>query len=541
MKKVRVKFQPIEKEIEVSCGKTIHEMAAKLGFHLGECGGAGWCGKCRIKILKGSRNVDSVEKRFLSEAEKKRNIRLACRKILNEDTTVGLLKKDIPLSERKSRRKIATPRSQVAGKRFGLAFDVGTTTLAGYLVDLEDGSPVNSLSLSNSQRAFGADVISRILFASGRSGLQSLKKAVRSDVVKISERLLKESGIKKDCIETAVFVGNTVMHHLFFGISPKSLGEAPYQPAVREGIEFSLKDIGLRLKRGARGFFLPNIGGFVGSDALASLAASGMHREKEISLIIDIGTNSESILGNRERILCGSNAAGPAFEGANIRSGMRADRGAIDRYEIRNGNISFHVVGNGTARGICGSGIIDAIASLVKIGMIKREGNFSPRGGSTKAVLKAMQKRLVEKEKGLCFQLTKREESSYKRPVCLFQSDIREVQLAKGAIAAGVKLLMKEFDAEGSDLKTIVITGAFGNYIDKRNAVDIGLIPDIPLKNIRFLENGAGMGARLFLASPEKRDEMLALAGKIEHVDFAGRQDYQDIFIESLRFARSRF
>ena len=244
------------------------------------------------------------------------------------------------------------------------------------------------------------------------------------------------------------------------------------------------------------------------------------------------------MLGNRERILCGSNAAGPAFEGANIRSGMRAERGAVDRYEIRNGKISFHAVGGGAARGICGSGIIDAVASLVKIGMIKREGNFVKECIGSKAALKKMQKRLVEGKEGLRFRLTEKEESAYKRPVSLFQSDIREVQLAKGAIAAGVKLLMKEFNAGAKDLKTVVITGAFGNYIDRKNAVDIGLIPDIPLKNIKFLENGAGAGARLFLASPEKRDEMLALAGKVEHVDFAGRQDYQDIFIKSLRFAR---
>jgi uncharacterized 2Fe-2S/4Fe-4S cluster protein (DUF4445 family) len=540
-RKATVEFLPTRKKAAVPCGKTVYDASVKLGLPLSaDCGGAGWCGKCKIKIIKGARNIDSVEKKLLTESEKKNNIRLACRHIVTKDTIVRIPReKGIlpPIILEKAPEKPLLKK----GKNFGLAFDVGTTSLAGYLVNLDDGSVLKAVSIANSQRAFGADIISRISFASDSKRLKQLTNAVRKDVKDAIQKLLRGTGVKQENIHAASFAGNTVMHHLFLGIDPSGLGSAPYQPAVKEGVEFYLRDLGIKPAKGAKGYFLPNIGGFVGSDALASILASGIHKQDEPSLIIDIGTNSENIVGNKKKILCGSNAAGPAFEGGSIVFGMRAEPGAVDRYDISKKGVRFHVIGDTSPRGICGSGIIDAIASLLKMGIITKKGNLLRKDAVTKGIPPFIKKRLITEKEGLAFQLTNREESYYKRPVTLFQKDIREIQLAKGAISAGIRLLLKEFGAGISDLSHIYITGAFGNYINPKSGLDIGLFPDTALKKIRFLENGAGTGARLFLLSEKTRKEAETLAKKVRHVEFFGRMDYPDVFIESLDFSKNRF
>lgn len=610
--KIKVTFSPIKKEIELSPKKTIFDAAIKLHLPINSyCGGAGWCGKCKIKILKGNLGIDSIEERFLTEKEKKSGIRLACRKTLKKDTVVRLLREDVSfrhdffpddksirvsldcginkyfirldkraiekkgslwseikeslpektsfkkdLSIAKSIKKrildsdggvtvvlhdsevIAFEKEDTTSKKFGLSFDIGTTTLAGYLVDLNDGSTLKALSASNSQRIFGADIISRINFASDLKGLKKLQKAVVKDIESIIERLVSDSEVSRANIYSGVFVGNAAMHHLFLGIDPSSLGVSPYKPAVKEGIEFGLRELGIKLGRKIKGYFLPNIDGFVGSDALATILATGIYQREDLSLIIDIGTNGETILGNRKKILCGSNAAGPAFEGASIRYGMLAEKGAIDRYKANQSGIKFHVLGDRAPKGICGSGMIDAIASLLKMGIITPKGSLIKQDKVNAAVPRNVKKRVVMRREGHGFQLTKKEESYNKRPLYLLQKDIREIQLAKGAIAAGIKLLFKEFKIGIDDISNIFITGSFGNFIDPENGIEIGLIPNISLKKIRFLSNAAGIGAKLVLISKEMRKIAEGLAEKIEHINFAGRKDYQDIFFESLHFKK---
>lgn len=533
--KVRVKFLPSQKETELASKRTVLDAAIKLHLPINsDCGGKGLCGKCKIRIEKGDLGIDSVEEKFLTEGEKKSRVRLACRRVLKRNTVVRLKKeRAFPLSEIPE----AVEKRDIRSEYLGLCFDIGTTTLSGYLVDLKSGTTLKALSALNSQRAHGADIISRIHFASNPKGLKRLQGLIIEDVENMIDKLVR----KKENIHSSVFVGNTAMHHLFLGIDPKSLGTAPYRPAVKKGMEFELRDLGIGLEKGVKGYFLPNIAGFVGSDALAAILFTGIYQKEDLSLIIDIGTNGEIILGNRRRILAASNAAGPAFEGAGIRYGMKAEKGAIDRYEINKHGIKFHVLGDVAPRGICGSGIIDAVACLVRIGLIAPMGNLLKREEVSKKIPKKIKERIFLKKEGISFQLTKREESYNKRALYLFQRDIREIQLAKGAIAASIKLLIKEFGKGVDDISNIYLTGSFGNVIDPRSAIDIGLIPRVSLKKIKFLGNAAGLGAKLVLLSKGMKETAKGLARRIEHVGFAGTRDYQEAFIESMNLSKGLF
>ena len=388
------------------------------------------------------------------------------------------------------------------------AFDLGTTTIAGYLIDGASGRTLAARGVQNPQVKYGADVIARADYAL-RHGVDALSDCVREAVNALIADLCAEAGESAARVCAVSLAGNTAMHHLFLGISPDSLVRAPYNPTVSEALSLSARDFGLDVHAQARLYALPVIGGFVGADTVACLLSGDWMHCGKLTLLIDIGTNGELVLGDgRRRIAC-STAAGPALEGAKIACGMRAAEGAIDRVWLEDGELCWHVIGGAQARGICGSGLIDLVAALLKTGAIDGGGRL------------AAGERFELKGTG----------------VFLTQKDVREVQLAKAAIAAGIRLLAEARGVGLSQIQEVDIAGAFGNCIAPESACAIGLIPAGLLDRIAMVGNAAGRGARLALTDAALWREAQALARETEFLELANLPAFQDEFVDQLAFS----
>ena len=416
-----------------------------------------------------------------------------------------------------SGRRILEMRKQ-AGRRCLAAFDIGTTTIAGYLLDSEDGRMLAVESRMNPQAQYGADVIMRANYAL-EHGTDVLSRCIREAVNEMLGVLAGDAGISREDIFQVCIVGNTCMHHLFLGISPASLVHAPYTPAVSERLVLNAGDYGLDVQRKAELIMLPDIAGYVGADTCGCLLALRQDQKDEISLMIDIGTNGEMVLGNRNRLVTCSTAAGPAFEGAKIECGMRGAAGAVDHVKYENGKWDYTTVGNQPAVGLCGSGLIDLVAGLLDAGMLDENGALSSG-----------------QEKQGVFMLVPLEQAGNERGVYLTQKDIGEVQLAKAAIAAGIQMLMKRLGITEEEICSVYIAGAFGNYMDPVSAGKIGLLPAALVKKVKPVGNAAGEGAKIALVNEREMLEMDELVGKIDFVELAASGDFQDYFIDELRF-----
>lgn len=382
--------------------------------------------------------------------------------------------------------------------KFVLLLDLGTTTISGAIVDKKKKRILASDSVLNEQIRFGDDIISRIDFALKKEQHPArLQKAAVSSVNKLLAGLVAACRIKKGSIEEVFCVCNTAIHHLFLGIDTFSLITPPYKPAQKSEVTIYADRTTLKLRKDCPITFLPNIGGFVGSDALAVIVASGIYKSKSAKLAIDIGTNGEVILGNKERILVASTAAGPAFEGRHISCGMPAVRGAIESVRIKRKTIELKVIGGGFPKGIAGSGLIDAVSQMQKAGAVDASGRIE----------------------GAEFILYKKGKSK----ISITQQDIRKIQLAKAAIYAAIKLLMRRSNIAGRDIKQALITGAFGNTVNPESIVSIGLIPKIKRKNIRFLRKGALEGLRLYLSEPSLENGLASILSKTRHIPLLGR------------------
>lgn len=431
-------------------------------------------------------------------------------------------------------RLIAVEPGRRGGPLFGAAFDIGTTTIMGTLHDLNSGELLSQRAATNPQNVYGADVISRITYAADkREGLERLQRKVVEALNDIIDGLADEGGIEKEQIYEVVAVGNTTMSHLFLGIDPSYLAPAPFIPAYRRPINLEAAEIGLHINPGGRVVVLPNIAGYVGSDTVGVILATALDRRRNRCAVIDIGTNGELALAAGGRILTCSTAAGPAFEGAQIKQGMRAADGAIEAVQISGGEVLLEVIGNSAPRGICGSGLIDAAAALLKAGVVEPSGRMvdpETTGAHLPAPLKA---RLRRGKGGFEFILAG---GDGLEEVSLTQADLRELQLAKGALYAGLLILLQEAGLSGADLDEVLLAGAFGNYIRKESARDIGLLPGIPLEKITPVGNAAGRGARVALLSRTERARAFALPDKIEHLELSARLDFQNAFIEALSF-----
>ena len=596
----RIEFQPSGKRIEVSSNTNLLQATRQAGFDLAVvCGGAGTCGSCQVKIIKGKMSDPTLEEeRRISKAQLKKGFRLACQtlprsecvveipvqslstpqrtqwegnefktplmpavkaldfdlrpptladpqsdshRLLKNIESVSGLNLEIPYplakelspvlrdiqwtgkliyQESKKQKKNLVSIFPKVSRMLGLAVDIGTTKLAMYLVDLENGITLSQLGDMNPQISFGEDVISRIAYCDRNSnGRKQLQKVL---IAKINEMIVKSSktvGINPIEIVDAVFVGNTAMHHLFCGFPVKQLGEAPYVVSVSDAVSISALDLGLKINPGARIYLPPIVAGFVGADHISMLLATDAWKAKKTTIALDIGTNTEIALIHEGKIVCCSCASGPAFEGAHISSGMRAAKGAIERVQFEKEHFDFKTIDNKPPIGICGSGILDAIAAMKIGGVVDHRG----------ALLK--NNPLVE-EKG--FRLVPVDQSRTGNPIFITRGDVHQIQLAKGAIRAGWLTLLAYKNLNEKDINKVIIAGAFGTYLRVQSAVEIGMFPDLPFDTFQQVGNAAGMGAKGLLLNSNLRDRATRLMNKIEYVELNNQPDFMNRFIQSL-------
>ena len=417
---------------------------------------------------------------------------------------------------------------------YGIAFDIGTTTLVGYLINLNDGKVYSVASALNPQTAYGEDVITRITYVKdNEDGLLKLNSAVVDALNDIIKKTCAKAKIKPSDICEATVVGNSVMHHIFLNIDPIYIGLSPYVPAVKRGLNLNSKDINLKISRGGKVYVLPLIAGFVGADTIGVILSSEIDKESELTLAIDVGTNGEIVLGNKDLLATASCAAGSALEGAHVKDGMRAAAGAIDSIKINPDDLTveYTTINNKKSLGICGSGIIDAVAEMLKAKIITRSGSFNKQFID--------HERIVKNDKNFEFIIVKKDETANKRDIIISQKDIRELQMAKAAFFSGARLLLNHINRTRStklEIKQIFLAGAFGNYINKNNAKFIGMIPDISDEKIYQIGNAAGMGAQNCLLNTNLRKKASKLLKKIDYVEIAIEKDFQRQYAEAMYF-----
>ena len=420
----------------------------------------------------------------------------------------------------------------------GLAVDIGSTSLAAYLCDLRTGDLLATTSMMNPQVTYGDDIMSRISYAVDvPNGRERLHRAVIHAISELGAQAAAQIGAIADDIVDCVLVGNSVMHHLALGLDPGQLGHLPFAPVAGGPVDTTARELGLKFNPGARVHVLPLEAGYVGADNVGVILAEEPHKQEEIVLIVDVGTNGEILLGNKHRLLCTSSPTGPAFEGAQITHGMRAAPGAIERVRInpQTLEVNIKVIGQELwsqdvpdeqlgVRGICGSGILEAVAELFVAGIILPSGKFDPKVTSPRVV--------TGPKDQPAFVLATTAQSATGSPILLTQGDVRSVQLAKAALYVGAQLLMKERGVEKAD--RVVLAGAFGSLIDRERAMIIGMIPDSPLEQVIAVGNAAGDGARIALLNKGRREEAAQVARWTEHVTSPLESEFQEQFVAAL-------
>jgi len=420
---------------------------------------------------------------------------------------------------------------------YGLAVDVGTTTVAGYLCELSSGKLLATDSMMNPQVTFGEDVMSRITYAmTHKDGLKRMNDAIIDGLNRLAGQVAAQAGIKRRDIVDWTIVGNTAMHHIYMNIYPEYIGKAPFPPAMHASMDVKARDMGLKISPGAYVYVLPIEAGFVGADNVGVLIAEEPYNRDDLILIIDIGTNGELVLGNKKKLISSSCASGPAFEGAHIKFGMRAAPGAIEKVQIdpETKEPRYKVIGKEQwsdelkemgARGICGSGIIDVVAQMYVAGVMMKNGRVN---------IELDHPRMRQGEDGWEYVLAWADETSIGQDVTVNQSDIRAVQLAKGAMCAGAKLMMRRLGIKKLD--RVILAGAFGSYIDPQQAMIMGLFPDCDLKKVYAVGNAAGDGARIALLNVNKRKEASEYARKVEYVELTVEGNFEKEFAQAMYF-----
>lgn len=410
---------------------------------------------------------------------------------------------------------------------YGVALDLGTTTVVGALFDLVTGEEEAVSSTLNPQVGFGDDVISRIArVRENPTGLRELQQAALTAVNSVIHDLGMHAGVDTRYIYEVVIAGNSTMQQLLCGLDPSALGEMPFVQTFDEGLTIPARELGLAVNSGAEVFLFPQIGGFVGGDTVASMLAVGLEATEEPTLLVDIGTNGEIVLAHEGRLYATSTAAGPAFEGARIVQGMRATGGAIEKVLVGE-NVLLNVIGNTQPVGICGTALIDAAAELLRQGIVDKTGRLLPANEAPTDLPKWLRIRLVTMDGQTNFLLAPPEETGSGEAIYLWQKDVRELQLATGAIRAGINILLRRVGLEPDDLGRILLAGAFGNFIRRNNARRIGLLPQIPCARIHFIGNAAALGAKLALLSRDERERAERLRRATEHVDLSLDPEFQ--------------
>lgn len=498
----RIILQPTHAELTAARGTPLRDLLFEQGVEF-PCGGQGRCRGCRIRVLHGEAKVNPAQREILSAEEISQGWRLACQCILDSDLEIELRQWDAAILSDETTFAFQ-PREGL-----GVAVDLGTTTLAAQLLDLRTGGVLAVKTALNAQARHGGDVMSRIYFAVLEHGQARLQQLIREQIGGLIQQLTKVAGKQDAEIRDVVVVGNTVMHHFFCGVDTEPLSHYPFE-SPRTGLEeFRAHDLGWKLAGDPIVHFLPCLGGFVGSDVLAGILATKLHESDDILGLVDLGTNGEIVIGNKDSMVCASTAAGPAFEGAKISMGMRACTGAISEVTVSEGKLQCHVLGNVAPQGLCGSGLVDAVASGLELNVIAPSGRFA--NGTVNWTISP--------------------------PVAISQNNVRELQLAKAAIAAGIQMLCDKMGA--GDLKRIYLAGAFGNYINRASARKIGLI-DFPPEKTKPVGNTALLGAKMALFQLGTGDlSYTDLRQRIRHVALNLDPSFQDVFVEQLAFPQA--
>lgn len=492
MKKHTICLQPLGKEIQVNDQTPLIDVLHEFGIEF-PCGGKGTCGKCRIKLLDGNIEIDEKHRQRLYKLNLSDEWRLAC---------FSKCSSNITLEVEQFNHLILADESEfdfVPQTGYGIAVDLGTTTLVAQLIDLSSAKVLAVETMLNPQVRFGSDLISRIQAClDGHS--EEITRIIRSAIGTMIEMMLKKHEV---VIRKVVMVGNTAMQLIFSNCDVTPLSMYPFHTENLGMKSFQSEELLWKFQVSETIKFFPSIGSFVGSDILAGIAATGIHQKESYTALIDLGTNGEIVIGNKNHIVCASTAAGPAFEGANISMGMRAVTGAISSFSLDRENIEAHIIGNTSPKGICGSALIDAIAILRKLDKVGLFGEINSGEGHVKLVGK----------------------------ITLSQKDINEFQLAKAAIAAGMTILVNRISILLSDIQQVYIAGGFGNYINLEHVSDLGMI-ELPEDRIKKMGNTALIGAKMFLFSDEKFiNEILA---KIRHINLESDPNFQDIYVDKM-------
>jgi uncharacterized 2Fe-2S/4Fe-4S cluster protein (DUF4445 family) len=605
-----VTFQPGGRTVYVLHGSQLTEAAQGAGLVIDQpCGGAGTCGKCRVRLLDGAVEPVGAEIQFLSDRELRDGWRLACQTVVDEplsvevpDTSllvsgvkilaevgsaegavddppvlkrhvelpvpsrgddapdlvrlervtgpfdVGLdLLREMPARLREAEfrgtavvaegRLIDFEPGDTSTAAYAVATDVGTTTLASALVDLHSGGQLAVVSRANPQIRYGDDVLARILHASeSPAGLDQLRKSIVGAVDEMIGELAGKVGIAREQIYALTFSGNTTMQQLFCGVDPRPLGTVPFVPAAGRGLTLPAGGLGLKVHPRAAAYFMPVIGGFVGGDATAGILATAIVQCPGPALLVDIGTNGEIVLWADGKLSAASTAAGPAFEGARISCGMRGVQGAIEKVVV-DGRLRLGVIGDVAPRGLCGSGLIDLVAELLRHGVLTPQGRLRTPDQLAGDVPADLAQRIVMHDDQVGFRLAAKGETADGKPIVLTQRDFRETQLATGAIRAGVAILLERARVKPEELEMVLVAGAFGNFVRRSNAQRIGLLPQgVEHRRIRYMGNTSLWGARLAALSLKVRKLTDELAERTEHVDLSTNPAFQTAFADAMIF-----
>ncbi len=525
-----ITFRPDGKQISIHSGATLIEAAGQAGIILNTvCGGKGTCRKCLVYLEPDSRAV------------------LACQYRIESDLVVT-----IPAESRFFEQRILTEGVEAgagiepniykdylemdpSGTVLGLALDIGTTTVVAKLIDMKDGQCRATEAALNPQIRFGDDVVSRIAYAKGEREFTELHRAIIECINQLVDKLCRKAAVATGQIHELCAVGNTTMNHIFLKLPVAQLGQAPYQAWSLDAHDVPPEPLGLHMNPDGNVHVVENIAGFVGADTTAVALATDVDSAEEMTLIVDVGTNGEIVLGTKDQLCAASCAAGPALEGARITCGSRAAEGAIEAVVLGDDAIDLDVIGNCPPRSICGSGLIDAVAVMLDLGIVDATGRFAEPSELKDKLPSAIFSRIIQRDGQTAFSLAEAAAGA-ERQVFLTQRDIRQVQLAKGAIRAGIRLLQQRAGLRDSDIADVLLAGAFGNYIRPLSALRIGLLPAVGVEKIRFVGNAAASGAQMLLISRECRKQAGRLARKIEYVEIAHEPGFQTVFADSMLF-----
>ncbi|MEI7990183.1 MAG: ASKHA domain-containing protein [Chloroflexota bacterium] len=608
-RKLIVDLEPVGRRGEANEDTSLLDVAQSVGVEMASvCGGEGWCGKCRVRLISGILSpLTEDEKNAISRDDIQSGYRLACQSKPLSDVKIDIppetltttqrlqlegvgsdpyrdgfdpivksidlqlnaphledlesdltrvcnginssgattLHADLPVLRNLSHQlrsqawslRLAVFQDEIIGVfpsgslLVGLAVDIGTTKMAAYLVNLENGETLAKGGLTNPQVVYGEDVVSRIAFANqSEENRKILQYKLVERLNELTAYLCGQAGVKQDQIVEVSVVGNTAIHHLFLGLPVRQLGEAPYIAAVSNSVHVRASDVGVFASPGAYIYMPPNIAGFVGADHVSMLLASGILAKQKAVVALDIGTNTEISLyvptgAGSGRLLSCSCASGPAFEGAHIHDGMRAMPGAIEKVQIHEGAIRIHTIGDALPVGLCGSGILDAVAEMRRVG-------FLDSAGRIKKDIPGMR----PTKNGGEFVLVPAGKTGHGRDVIVNRKDVNEIQLAKGAIRAGIEVLLTLTGISYEDIDEFIIAGAFGTYLDVENAVRIGMFPSISLNRFKQVGNAAGMGARLLLLSQKEREKAEQIARQVEYIELTTHLNFTNVYVDALNF-----